>query len=210
MKAAVYTKYGPPGDVVQIADVEKPVPKDNEALIKVRAASINPLDWRFMRGKPVLGRLLFGLRKPKITHLGVDVAGQVEAVGRNVTQFKPGDEVFGVCRGAFAEYACAAEEKLDGSRPTYRWRTQQPYQSRHSLLFRVFAIKVGSRQATKLWLMAHLAAWVRFRSRLQSRWGRKSLRCAAQGMWKRRGRLAQTMLLITRGKISRRAGSVTI
>ncbi|HXT72818.1 MAG TPA: NAD(P)-dependent alcohol dehydrogenase [Candidatus Angelobacter sp.] len=113
MKAAIYTKYGPPGDVVQIADVEKPVPKDNEALIKVRAASINPLDWRFMRGKPVLGRLLFGLRKPKITRLGVDVAGQVEAVGRNVTQFKPGDEVFGVCRGAFAEYACAAEEKLE-------------------------------------------------------------------------------------------------
>jgi NADPH:quinone reductase-like Zn-dependent oxidoreductase len=111
MKAAIYTKYGPP-DVVQIAEVEKPVPKDNEVLIKVRAASINPLDWRFMRGKPAIGRLLFGLRKPKITRPGVDVAGKVEAVGRNVTQFKPGDEVFGVCRGAFAEYACAAEDKL--------------------------------------------------------------------------------------------------
>ena len=113
MKAAVYTRYGPPGDVVQIADVEKPVPKDNEVLMRVRAASINPLDWRFMRGKPAIGRLVFGLRKPKITRPGVDVAGQVEAVGRNVTQFKPGDDVFGVCRGALAEYACAAEEKLE-------------------------------------------------------------------------------------------------
>jgi len=113
MKAAICTKYGIPGDVVQIADVEKPVPKDSEVLIKVRAASINPLDWRFMRGKPAIGRLAFGLRKPKITRPGVDVAGQVEAVGRNVTQFKPGDEVFGVCRGSFAEYACAAEEKLE-------------------------------------------------------------------------------------------------
>lgn len=113
MKAAIYTKYGPPGDVVQIAEVEKPVPKDNEVLIKVRAASVNPLDWRFMRGKPYVLRIMFGLRKPKITRPGVDVAGQVEAVGRNVTQFKPGDEVFGVCRGALAEYACAAEDKLE-------------------------------------------------------------------------------------------------
>ncbi|MGB6821637.1 MAG: NAD(P)-dependent alcohol dehydrogenase [Candidatus Acidiferrales bacterium] len=113
MKAAIYTKYGPPEDVVQIADVEKPVPKDNEVLIRVRAASINPLDWRFMRGKPYVGRIMFGLRKPSISRLGVDVAGQVEAVGKNVTQFKPGDEVFGVCRGSFAEYACAAEEKLE-------------------------------------------------------------------------------------------------
>lgn len=113
MKAAICTKYGSPGDVVQITEVEKPVPKDNEVLIKVRAASINPLDWRFMRGKPAVGRIMFGLRKPKITRPGVDVAGQVDAVGRNVTQFKPGDEVFGVCRGSFAEYACAAEEKLE-------------------------------------------------------------------------------------------------
>ncbi|MHB8485441.1 MAG: NAD(P)-dependent alcohol dehydrogenase [Candidatus Acidiferrales bacterium] len=113
MKAAVCTRYGPPGDVVQIADVEKPVPKDNEVLIRIRAASINPLDWRFMRGKPYVGRIAFGLRKPKITRPGVDVAGQVEAVGRNVTQFKTRDEVFGVCRGSFAEFACAAEEKLE-------------------------------------------------------------------------------------------------
>ena len=111
MKAAVYTRYGPP-DVVQITDVEKPVPKDNEVLIKVRAASVNPLDWHSMRGTPYFIRIMAGLRKPKITRLGVDVAGQVEAVGRNVTQFKPGDEVFGMCKGAFAEYACTSESAL--------------------------------------------------------------------------------------------------
>jgi NADPH:quinone reductase-like Zn-dependent oxidoreductase len=111
MKAAVYTRYGPP-DVVQITDVEKPVSKDDEVLIKVRAASVNPLDWHFMRGEPYFVRILAGLRKPKITRLGVDLAGQVEAVGRNVTQFKPGDEVFGTCRGAFAEYLCTSESAL--------------------------------------------------------------------------------------------------
>jgi NADPH:quinone reductase-like Zn-dependent oxidoreductase len=111
MKAAVFTRYGPP-DVVQILDVEKPVPKDNEVLIRVLAASVNPGDWHLMRGMPYFVRLLAGLRKPKITRLGVDVAGQVEAVGRNVTQFRPGDQVFGVCRGAFAEYVCASESAL--------------------------------------------------------------------------------------------------
>jgi NADPH:quinone reductase-like Zn-dependent oxidoreductase len=111
VKAAIYTRYGPP-DVVQVTDVEKPVPKDNEVLIKVRAASVNPLDWHFMRGTPYFVRLRAGLRRPKVTRLGVDLAGQVEAVGGNVTQCKPGDEVFGACRGAFAGYVCAVEDKL--------------------------------------------------------------------------------------------------
>jgi NADPH:quinone reductase-like Zn-dependent oxidoreductase len=126
MKAAVYTRYGPP-DVVQIKDLEKPVPKDNEALIEVRAASVNALDGGLMKGRPYSARVLFGLRKPKDTRPGRDVAGQVEAVGRNVTQFKPGDEVFGSCitdpqdsgvevwvhcQGAFAEYVCAPESTL--------------------------------------------------------------------------------------------------
>jgi NADPH:quinone reductase-like Zn-dependent oxidoreductase len=111
MKAAVYTRYGPP-DVVQVRDVEKPVPKDNEVLIEVRAASVNPLDWHFVRGTPYFLRILVGLLKPKDTRLGVDVAGQVEAVGKNVTQFGPGHEVFGSCRGAFAEYACTSESAL--------------------------------------------------------------------------------------------------
>jgi hypothetical protein len=108
MKAAIYTRYGPP-DVVRIQDVDEPVPADNEVLIEVRAASVNPLDWHFLRGTPRLGRVVFGLSKPKNTRLGVDVAGRVEAVGRSVTRFNPGDVVFGVCKGAFAEYTCASE-----------------------------------------------------------------------------------------------------
>ncbi len=113
MKAAVYTRYGPP-DVVQIRDVEKPVPKDNEVLIEVRAASVNPLDLFSMRGAPLI-RLIPGLRTPKHQVLGCDIAGRVEAVGRHVKQFQPGDEVFGVtgfAGGGFAEYVCAPEEKL--------------------------------------------------------------------------------------------------
>jgi NADPH:quinone reductase-like Zn-dependent oxidoreductase len=116
MKAAVYTRYGP-SDVVQIMDVEMPVPQDNEVLIKVRAASVNPSDWRLTRGVPYVFRVLFRLREPttaKPGRLGHDVAGQVEAVGGNVTRFKPGDAVFGACRGALAEYACAAESALIG------------------------------------------------------------------------------------------------
>jgi NADPH:quinone reductase-like Zn-dependent oxidoreductase len=111
MKAAVYTRYGPP-DVVQFADVERPSPNDNAVLIKVRAASVNPYDWHFMRGTPYGVRIVAGLRKPKVTRLGADVAGQVEAIGKNITEFKPGDQVFGICRGAFAEYACAPESSL--------------------------------------------------------------------------------------------------
>ena len=111
MKAIVYHHYGSP-DVLRRVEMEKPEAGDNEVLIRVRAASVNPLDWHFMRGTPYLVRLMAGLRKPKVTRLGVDVAGKVEAVGRNVTQFKPGDEVFGSCRGAFAEYVCASESAL--------------------------------------------------------------------------------------------------
>ena len=92
-------------------EIEKPTAGDDEVLIKVRAASVNPAD-RLFRGTSYIVRILTGLRKPKDARLGRDVAGQVEAVGRNVTQFKPGDEVFGACRGAFAEYACTSESAL--------------------------------------------------------------------------------------------------
>jgi NADPH:quinone reductase-like Zn-dependent oxidoreductase len=111
MKAAVYTQYGPP-DVVRITEVEKPSPNDNEVLLRVRAAGVNPYDWHFMRGIPYPLRLAAGLGQPKDRRLGVDVAGQIEAVGKNVTRFEPGDAVFGLCKGAFAEYACASESKL--------------------------------------------------------------------------------------------------
>jgi NADPH:quinone reductase-like Zn-dependent oxidoreductase len=111
MKAIVYSSYGSP-EVLRFEDIDKPVPKDNEVLIRVLAASVNPLDWHFMRGMPYAVRLVTGLGKPKFTGLGVDVAGKVEAVGRSVTLLKEGDEVFGSCRGAFAEYVCAAESTV--------------------------------------------------------------------------------------------------
>jgi NADPH:quinone reductase-like Zn-dependent oxidoreductase len=114
MKAIVYTEYGPP-DVLQVTEAAKPTPRNDEVLIRVHAASVNALDWRLMRGGPYIVRILFGLGKPTTVRPGRpgrDVAGRVEAVGTNVTEFKPGDEVFGVCLGAFAEYACAIESKL--------------------------------------------------------------------------------------------------
>jgi NADPH:quinone reductase-like Zn-dependent oxidoreductase len=111
MRAITYTEYGP-SDVLRLKELAKPIPKDDEVLLAIRAASVNPLDWHFMRGTPYIVRIGAGLRRPKVTSLGVDVAGQVEAVGRSVTGLKPGDEVFGSCRGAFAEYACAPERGL--------------------------------------------------------------------------------------------------
>jgi NADPH:quinone reductase-like Zn-dependent oxidoreductase len=111
MKAIVYHNYGSP-DVLRLEEIEKPVPDDNQVLIRVRAASVNPLDWHFMRGSPYFFRMMTGVPKPKITRLGIDVAGQIEAVGKNIRQFKAGDEVFGACRGAFAEYVCTSETAL--------------------------------------------------------------------------------------------------
>jgi len=112
MKAITCTEYGSP-DVLKLSEVDRPTPKDHEVLMRILAASVNPLDWRLLRGRPFFTRLLMGgLRRPKPTRPGVDVAGTVDAIGRCVTGFKPGDEVFGTCRGAFAEYACAVEDKL--------------------------------------------------------------------------------------------------
>src|SRR5215208_3559745 len=116
MKAVVYCEYGSP-EVVRLADVEKPVPGDDQVLVRVRAAAVNPLDWHFMRGTPYVGRLGMGLRKPKNTHLGVDYAGVVEAVGKNVTGFKPGDEVFGGRNGAFAQYVAARADRAIVHKP---------------------------------------------------------------------------------------------
>ncbi len=113
MKAIICTKYGPP-EVLQLAEVEKPTPNDNEILVKISASSVNPHDWRTMRADPFLVRLMGGsFLKPKHKILGVDIAGQVETVGRNVKQFQPGDEVFGgIDFGGFAEYVCVTEDNL--------------------------------------------------------------------------------------------------
>lgn len=116
MKAIVQTEYGST-QMLSLQEVDKPVVPDNGVLVRVHAASVNAGDWHLMRGTPFLIRLIFGgLLKPKIKILGTDVAGRVEAVGKDVTQFQPGDEVFGSLSecgfGAFAEYVCATEAAL--------------------------------------------------------------------------------------------------
>ena len=126
MKAIVYGTYGSP-DVLELTDIDQPVVRDDQVLVRVRAASVNPADWRFMRGLPYLVRMINGLRKPrKATVLASDMAGQVEAAGKNVTRFRPGDQVFGrtraahrpdrhatVATGGCAEYACVPDDLLE-------------------------------------------------------------------------------------------------
>jgi NADPH:quinone reductase-like Zn-dependent oxidoreductase len=117
MKAIVYHNYGSP-DVLRLEEIEKPVPNDNQVLVRVRAASVNPLDWHFMEGTPYIMRAMgVGLLKPNEARLGVDYAGTVEAVGKNVTKFKPGDEVFGGKTGAFAEYVCVLADRAVALKP---------------------------------------------------------------------------------------------
>ncbi|MGD9345716.1 MAG: NAD(P)-dependent alcohol dehydrogenase [Candidatus Aminicenantes bacterium] len=115
MKAVVRTKYGPP-DVLLLEDVKKPTPQDDEVLVKVHAASVNDWDWGLLRGEPFMNRLFFGLLKPKINILGGDIAGRVEALGKNIKQFQPGNEVYGDLSGCgfggFAEYVCVRENAL--------------------------------------------------------------------------------------------------
>ncbi len=115
MKAIKFKEYGPP-DGLQLKEVERPIPREDELVVQVQAAAANPLDWHLMRGEPFLARLEAGLRKPKISQLGADFAGRVTAVGSQVTQFQPGDEVFGESfktgLGAFAEYVTAPERAL--------------------------------------------------------------------------------------------------
>ncbi|HEV8240525.1 MAG TPA: NAD(P)-dependent alcohol dehydrogenase [Thermoanaerobaculia bacterium] len=114
MRAITYSRFGAPEEVLRCEERPQPTPGDDELLIAVRAAAVNPLDWHFVRGTPYLARMAFGLRQPRNPWLGVDAAGVVEAVGRNVTAFQPGDEVFGNCRGAFAEYALSKESAVVG------------------------------------------------------------------------------------------------
>ncbi|MFL6590026.1 MAG: NAD(P)-dependent alcohol dehydrogenase [Chthoniobacterales bacterium] len=115
MKAFVYCEYGLAN--LKYTDIKKPVPTDDQMLVRVKAVSINPYDWHFIEGTPKIMRLGVGLRKPKDTRLGVDYAGTVEAVGKNVTQFKPGDDVFGGKGGAFAEYICVRPDRGIARKP---------------------------------------------------------------------------------------------
>lgn len=116
MKAIVYRCYGPP-EVLKLEELEKPMPRDNELLVKVRAASVNPHDWHIMRGSPYIVRVKSGFGSPTDTRLGVDFSGTVEAVGKNVTRFHVGDEVFGGRNGAFAEYIRVREDRAVALKP---------------------------------------------------------------------------------------------
>jgi NADPH:quinone reductase-like Zn-dependent oxidoreductase len=116
MNAIVYCDYGL-ADVLQFETIDKPTPGDDEILVKIHTAAVNPLDWHNMRGTPYLMRLGSGLRKPKDTRLGVDFSGTVESVGRNVARFKPGDEVFGGRTGAFAEYVTVRQDRAVVPKP---------------------------------------------------------------------------------------------
>jgi NADPH:quinone reductase-like Zn-dependent oxidoreductase len=116
MKAAVRDRYGSP-DVVEVREIEKPAPADEEVLVRVRAGSLNLGDWYAVTGRPWVGRTQMGLFKPKDNRLGVDYAGTVEAVGKDVTEFRPGDDVFGGRNGAYAEYVCAREDRAIVPKP---------------------------------------------------------------------------------------------
>ena len=112
MKAIVHETYGPP-ELLELRDIAKPLVGEDDVLIRVHAAGLDPSVWHLMTGLPYLVRIMgYGLRRPKTLVRGSDVAGVVEAVGKSVTEFRPGDEVFGTCRGSFAEYACARAETL--------------------------------------------------------------------------------------------------
>ncbi len=111
MKAMVYYRYGSP-DVLELKEIEKPIANDDEVLVKVHAAAVTPLDWHFLTGTPYMARIMAGLFKPKNNILGIDMAGRIEAVGENIKQFQPGDEVFGKSNGGYAEYACAPVAEL--------------------------------------------------------------------------------------------------
>jgi NADPH:quinone reductase-like Zn-dependent oxidoreductase len=116
MQAIVHRCYGAP-DVLKVEDIEKPTPAPDEVLVRVRAASVNPLDWHYMRGTPYIMRLDSGLGTPTSTRMGVDFAGTVEAVGRNVKRFRPGDAVFGGRSGAFADYVTVREDRALALKP---------------------------------------------------------------------------------------------
>ena len=117
MKAIVYRCYGSP-EVLKLEEIAKPSEADDRMIVKVRAASVNPLDWHYMRGEPYFMRAMAGMGKPESIHMGVDFAGTVESVGKNVTRFKPGDEVFGGRTGAFGEYVSVAEKGSLAMKPT--------------------------------------------------------------------------------------------
>jgi NADPH:quinone reductase-like Zn-dependent oxidoreductase len=117
MRAAVRRTYGSPEDVLDVREIGRPEPAADELLVRVHSASVNPFDWHVVTGVPYIGRIQGGLRRPKEERSGIDFAGMVEAVGKDVTQFQSGEDVFGGRDGAFAEYVCVPEERAVVTKP---------------------------------------------------------------------------------------------
>ena len=212
MKAIVYTKYGSP-DVLQLKEVEKPAPKDDEVLVKIHAASVNAYDWHLLTADIFLVRLMGGgLLKPKNTIPGADIAGRVEAVGRNVKQFQPGDEVFGdiahvvtavlPSMRAVPENAIGAEtgqSDIRGSSGRAHGGTHRPAGSARS---RTDSARAKGFDQWRVRRRGDVCG-----ADCQIRSGLKSLPCAAPGIWTWRARWGQTMSSTTPKKISPKMGS---
>jgi NADPH:quinone reductase-like Zn-dependent oxidoreductase len=207
MKAIVYHGGGS-RSTIKLEDIAKPIPADDEVLIKVRAASVNPIDAGAMK-HPFMRRVLSALSKRKSTGPGRDVAGRVEAVGRNVTQFKPGDAVFGLCGGAFTEYACAVQSALvmKPANASFEQAAAVPLAGLTALQGLRNKGKIQSGQ--KVLIKEPREVWERSRCKLPSRSARKLQACAARGTlpWSRP--LAPITSLITPERISQKVVSNT-
>src|SRR5215469_1212891 len=170
MKAIRYHRYGPP-DVLEFTDAEMPAVTGDDLLVRVKAASVNPLDWHFMRGLPYLVRGQSGLSRPKDARLGVDMAGVVEKAGRNVTGFQPGDEVFGAGAGAFAEYVSIRHDAAVAPKPaglTFEQAAAVPVAAFTAL--QALRDKGQSSPAARCWLTARRGALGRSRCSWPKRW----------------------------------------
>jgi len=209
MKAILYDHYGSP-DVLHYEELEKPLPADDQILIQVRASSVNPYDWHFIRGTPSFIRLFIGMRAPKSRRLGADVAGLVEAVGRNVTSFKVGDSVFGTAVGSFAEYVCAPESTLALKPENLTWE-----QAASAPIAGITALQ-GLRDTGRILKgsmslsTAQPGAWGHSPYRLPNRSEPTSLRCVAPETSSLSGPSARTMPSTTRVKTSFMAPSATM
>jgi NADPH:quinone reductase-like Zn-dependent oxidoreductase len=207
MKAILCESYGPPDRELQLRDVEKPLPEEGQVLLKVHAASVNISDYFGITG---LSRLFGGgLRRPKDPRVGGDVAGQVEAVGAGVTQFRPGDEVFGVCRGAFAEYAVARETRLALKPLNTSFEEAAAVPTAGLTALQCIRDK-GQLQAGQEVAVNGASGGVgTFAVQIAKFSGLRSPACAAPGIWNRLVRSAQTMSSITPKRISRGKGEAT-
>jgi NADPH:quinone reductase-like Zn-dependent oxidoreductase len=178
MKAMVYDHYGPP-DVLELRDVEEPALTDDGALVRVRASSVNPYDWHMVTGLPYLARTSAGLRRPKTGLVGVDFAGVVEAVGKDVDHVRPGDEVFGARNGAFAEYVCVRKAvALKPAHVTFEQAAAVPLAAITAL--QALRDKVGSSPARRSSSTVHPAVSAPSRSSSRRHSGRTSRACAAR------------------------------